>query len=438
MTDAELTELLEPVAEAIAKNCGSVPQLIFPHLFLGVKDLLPKLSQPAAQAEPVAVPAGWKLVLEEPTHAMLEAGYAGHADYEGQDEQLGVWRAMLAACPVPPSQPAAQVGSAPTDEHLMNFLAPWVIADDPRDRKDFLDALRAALKSWPAARSEPKRGFSTPWGEADDSGEPSEQAEPVAVGDEPDWDDVRHQAETATGLTVEQHTFSIIIREVRRWLARQAEPIDMVLHCPACGLQHIDAPDERTPGWKNEPHRSHLCHGCRHIWRPADVPTNGVAAVKTKGKADSPIAAQAEPSKDDDLLTIAYMAGAHDAKRAAQAEPVEDERGLALWQLIYGAIAHEPLPLKVGQIEAAAKRVEDMLMRRAAAQAEPVAEVWVRREYHEYENSAKEDREGYLVRTARILDRDWAEALSEGHHKLYAGPQSNPPAQAMADDARGS
>lgn len=35
-------------------------------------------------------------------------------------------------------------------------------------------------------------------------------------------------------------------------------------------------------------HRSHLCHGCGHIWRPADVPTNGVAAVKTKGKADSP------------------------------------------------------------------------------------------------------------------------------------------------------
>ena len=68
-------------------------------------------------------------------------------------------------------------------------------------------------------------------------------------------------------------------------------PIDMVLHCPKCGLQHIDAPDERTHGWRNEPHRSHLCHGCGHIWRPADVPTNGVAAVATKGKADSPIAA---------------------------------------------------------------------------------------------------------------------------------------------------
>mgnify|MGYP000069370909 CR=1 FL=1 len=95
----------------------------------------------------------------------------------------------------------------------------------------------------------------------------------------------------------------------------QVEPIDMVLHCPACGLQHVDAPEE-VPGmrilksaatlehphrmeqvgtytgqgeWSNPPHRSHLCHGCGYIWRPADVPTNGVAAVKTKGKADSPV-----------------------------------------------------------------------------------------------------------------------------------------------------
>ena len=86
-----------------------------------------------------------------------------------------------------------------------------------------------------------------------------------------------------------------------------AEPIDMVLHCPACGLQHIDAPDERTPGWVNEPHRSHLCHGCGHIWRPADVPTNGVAAVTTKGKADSPIAARASqptPVTQDEAATV--------------------------------------------------------------------------------------------------------------------------------------
>lgn len=86
----------------------------------------------------------------------------------------------------------------------------------------------------------------------------------------------------------------VLLRDCRSLAAREPAPIDMVLHCPVCGLQHVDAEDEPpTPGrehWTNPPHRSHLCHGCGHIWRPADVPTNGVAAVKTKGKADPPIA----------------------------------------------------------------------------------------------------------------------------------------------------
>ena len=75
-------------------------------------------------------------------------------------------------------------------------------------------------------------------------------------------------------------------------------PIDMVLHCPACGVQHIDAPEETDPStwtaeqyghWTNPPHRSHLCADCGHVWRPADVPTNGVRAATTVGKNDSPI-----------------------------------------------------------------------------------------------------------------------------------------------------
>jgi hypothetical protein len=60
--------------------------------------------------------------------------------------------------------------------------------------------------------------------------------------------------------------------------------VDMILNCPACGLQHIDAPSE---GWDNPPHRSHACLGCGEIWRPADFPTNGVATIETRGKADT-------------------------------------------------------------------------------------------------------------------------------------------------------
>lgn len=66
------------------------------------------------------------------------------------------------------------------------------------------------------------------------------------------------------------------------------EPIPMILHCPACGTQHVDAP-EPASGWTNPPHTSHLCHNpaCRTVWRPADVPTVGVAALETRGARDT-------------------------------------------------------------------------------------------------------------------------------------------------------
>ncbi|WP_042298996.1 hypothetical protein [Paraburkholderia kururiensis] len=80
-----------------------------------------------------------------------------------------------------------------------------------------------------------------------------------------------------------------------------AAPVDMVLFCPKCGVQHIDGPEwhneadasiglqiKEVVTWTNPPHRSHLCHHCGFIWRPADVPTNGVASIKTCGKNDSP------------------------------------------------------------------------------------------------------------------------------------------------------
>lgn len=82
---------------------------------------------------------------------------------------------------------------------------------------------------------------------------------------------------------------------IRRTIRDNSAPVDMVLHCPACGTQHIDAPappeahvHDAEP-WINPPHRTHQCGFCGLRWRPADVPTNGVAAVQTRGKHDSPI-----------------------------------------------------------------------------------------------------------------------------------------------------
>lgn len=89
-------------------------------------------------------------------------------------------------------------------------------------------------------------------------------------------------------------------------------PIPMLLHCPACGAKHVDAPEfcsfceeagacfagmESFPktctAWLNPPHRSHRCQACDHVWRPADVCTTGVDAIRTAGKSDS---ASVEPA----------------------------------------------------------------------------------------------------------------------------------------------
>jgi len=66
----------------------------------------------------------------------------------------------------------------------------------------------------------------------------------------------------------------------------EAAAIPMVLHCPRCRAQHVDAPD-LSIGWTNPPHRSHLCGLCGCVWRPADVPTTGVAATASRGKGDT-------------------------------------------------------------------------------------------------------------------------------------------------------
>jgi hypothetical protein len=82
----------------------------------------------------------------------------------------------------------------------------------------------------------------------------------------------------------------------------EAKPIDILLFCPNCAEQHIDEakPDIcETCGfdvhsckcgtftaWLNPPHKSHRCEECNHVWRPADVPTNGVRAIQTKGSRD--------------------------------------------------------------------------------------------------------------------------------------------------------
>lgn len=46
---------------------------------------------------------------------------------------------------------------------------------------------------------------------------------PLLPTAEPDWDEILTQAELATGIKVERHTYSIIMREVRHWLYERSQ-----------------------------------------------------------------------------------------------------------------------------------------------------------------------------------------------------------------------
>jgi hypothetical protein len=88
--------------------------------------------------------------------------------------------------------------------------------------------------------------------------------------------------------------------------SHDAEPVPMVLHCPKCGVQHIDASNEEEVRitaaergfvvgsrdwedfiekneWLNPPHKTHQCQSCKHEWRPFDYATTGVASMIVSG-----------------------------------------------------------------------------------------------------------------------------------------------------------
>ncbi len=51
-------------------------------------------------------------------------------------------------------------------------------------------------------------------------------------------------------------------------------PTPMVLTCPTCHERHVDEGE-----WATRPHKTHLCSRCGTLFRPANVPTVGVAVL---------------------------------------------------------------------------------------------------------------------------------------------------------------
>lgn len=62
-------------------------------------------------------------------------------------------------------------------------------------------------------------------------------------------------------------------------------PIPLLLWCPLCKGRHIDRGEFAT-----KPHHTHACQSCGHVWRPAIVPTVGVAFLP--GFKDAPESAE--------------------------------------------------------------------------------------------------------------------------------------------------
>ena len=62
--------------------------------------------------------------------------------------------------------------------------------------------------------------------------------------------------------------------EIRRLRAASIPdgPIPMILFCPMCNGRHLDVGEFATKS-----HHTHACQHCGVVWRPAIVPTVGVA-----------------------------------------------------------------------------------------------------------------------------------------------------------------
>jgi hypothetical protein len=158
--------------------------------------------------------------------------------------------------------------------------------------------------------------------------------------------DIVHENPSRHGFTQAELKLAEAVILLRDALRRERElskaPVDMLLFCPRCNLQHVDAPHG---DWTNPPHRSHECQGCHLVWRPADVPTNGVACIATEGKVDG----SPDPTS-------------YDAQRTAVAGLSEEERGtLALMRgdvlRLLAIYENDPDGVDVDDVEAEQRRL---------------------------------------------------------------------------------
>lgn len=120
-------------------------------------------------------------------------------------------------------------------------------------------------------------------------------------------------------------------------------PRPMHLDCPKCGLEHVDTLDPATGiDWSTRPHRTHLCLGCGHLFKPSEHYTVGVArqpeAPKVYGQGYDDDCNEAKPEApkgtEADILSTAtgsiaahaeYLRAELVAAKAVIADQANDE-----------------------------------------------------------------------------------------------------------------
>lgn len=90
-----------------------------------------------------------------------------------------------------------------------------------------------------------------------------------------------------------------------------AAPMEMLLFCPRCGMQHVDAPNE-AQGWTNPPHATHTCQGCGLLWRPCNENTTGVLHIAVKEEKHRERILASWPSSHERAHDEGYPGIAHD------------------------------------------------------------------------------------------------------------------------------
>lgn len=94
------------------------------------------------------------------------------------------------------------------------------------------------------------------------------------------WEMAAQTADSVQAAHPNQEDGALEAAVAIRKMAKHASvgAIPMILHCPECSTPHVDEGE-----WATRIHRTHQCQypGCGKEWRPANVPTVGVADLGT-------------------------------------------------------------------------------------------------------------------------------------------------------------